>query len=77
MTKIFTIGFSGKKPEVFFWHPPLFWQNKNTTEMVVFLFWWESACTNRAEKEFSDLMQQVKEFKEKWLISPEGENVIC
>ena len=40
------------------------------------LFWWEYACTNRAEnkQEFSDLMQQVKEFKEKWLFSPEGEN---
>lgn len=32
-------------------------------------WWWESACINRAEnrQEFSDLMQQVKEFKEKWL----------
>ena len=39
-------------------------------------WWWESACINRAEnkQEFSDLMQRVKEFKEKWLISPEGEN---
>jgi hypothetical protein len=38
-------------------------------------FWWENACTNRAEnkKEFADLMQQVKEFKDKWLISPECE----
>ena len=39
--------------------------------MVVFLFWWESACTNRAEnkQEFFDLMQRVKEFKEKWLLN--------
>ena len=31
---------------------------------------------NRAEnkREFTDLMQRVKEFKEKWLISPMGEN---
>jgi hypothetical protein len=51
-------------------------QNKNTHKMWVFLFWWESACTNRAEnkQEFTDLMQQVKEFNEKWLISPDGEN---
>ena len=43
--------------------------------MPVFLFWWESACINRAEnkQEFTDLMQQVKEFKDKWLISPDGE----
>ena len=41
-----------------------------------FLFWWDTACINRAEnkQEFSDLMLQVKLFKEKWLISPEGEN---
>ena len=34
-----------------------------------FLFWWESACTNRAEnkQEFIDLMQRVKVFREKWL----------
>jgi hypothetical protein len=34
------------------------------------------ACTNRAEnkQEFADLMQRVKEFNEKWLNSPEGEN---
>jgi len=38
--------------------------------------WWESACTNRAEnkQEFSDLMQQVKEFEDKWLIFTDGEN---
>lgn len=37
--------------------------------MVGLCFWWESAYTNRAEnkQEFSDLMQWVKEFKEKWL----------
>ena len=31
------------------------------------LFWWEYACTNRAEngQEFVDLMQRVKEFREK------------
>ena len=42
-------------------------QNKNTP-FGTFLFWWEYACINRAEnkQEFSDLMQQVKEFKEKW-----------
>jgi len=42
----------------------------------VFLFWWESACTNRAEnkQQFADLMKRVKVFKEKWLISPDGEN---
>ena len=47
-----------------------------TDQMVGLCFWWESACTNRAEnrQEFSDLMQQVKEFEEKWLISPMGEN---
>ena len=40
------------------------------------MFWWGTACTNRAEnkQEFSDLMQWVKEFKEKWLILPMGEN---
>ena len=33
----------------------------------VFLFWWKSACTNRAEnkQDFTDLMQQVKLFKTK------------
>ena len=38
-------------------------------------FWWESACTNRAEnkQQFADLMQRVKEFNEKWLISPKSE----
>jgi len=47
-----------------------------TTFLGDFYFWWESACTNRAEnkQEFTDLMQRVKEFKEKWLISPDGEN---
>ena len=37
--------------------------------MVRCIFWWESACINRAEdkQEFADLMQQVKEFREKWL----------
>lgn len=36
-------------------------QNKNAP-FGTFLFWWESACTNRAEnkQEFSDLMQRVK-----------------
>jgi len=36
---------------------------------LVFLFWWEYACINRAEnkQQFADLMQWVKEFKEKWL----------
>lgn len=43
--------------------------------MILCYFWWESACTNQAEdkREFSDLMQQVKEFEDKWLISPKGE----
>lgn len=38
--------------------------------------WWEAYCAIRAEnkQEFTDLMQQVKKFKEKWLISPTGEN---
>jgi hypothetical protein len=33
-----------------------------------FVFWWGTACTNRAgnKQEFTDLMQRVKEFKEKW-----------
>ena len=40
-----------------------------------FYFLWGYACTNRAKnkQEFTDLMQRVKEFKDKWLISPEGE----
>jgi hypothetical protein len=40
------------------------------------IFWWESACINRAENKqrFADLMKQVKEFKEKCLISSDGEN---
>ena len=44
------------------------------TRLGHFLFWCESACTNRAENEqqFVDLMQRVKEFKEKCLISPDG-----
>ena len=43
--------------------------------MVGLCFGGGVACTNRAEnkQEFSDLMQRVKEFKDKWLISPEGE----
>ena len=53
--------------------PP--YQNKNTPFRGYFYFWWRTACINRAEnkQEFTDLMQQVKEFKEKWLISPDGE----
>ena len=53
------------------YHKPLN-QKQKPTARVGFYFWWETACTNRAEnkQEFSDLMQQVKEFKEKWLISP-------
>ena len=37
--------------------------------MVGLCFWWEYACINPAEnkQEFIGLMQQVKEFKEKWL----------
>jgi hypothetical protein len=37
--------------------------------MVGLCFWWETACTTRAEnkQQFADLMQRVKEFKEKWL----------
>ena len=46
---------------------------KNRTLKVRCIFWWEIACINRAEKEFADLMQRVKEFKEKYLISPNGE----
>ena len=47
------------------------------TQTGHFLFWWEYACINRAEnkQDLTDLMQQVKEFKEKWLISPMGEKV--
>jgi len=39
-------------------------------------FWYGTACTHRAEnrQEFDDLMKQVKEFNEKCLISPMGEN---
>ena len=42
---------------------------KNRTFEVRCIFWWESACINRAEnkQEFSDLMQRAKEFKDKWL----------
>ena len=42
---------------------------------VVCVFWWETACINRAEnkQEFSDLMKQVKEFKEKYTITPDCE----
>jgi len=49
---------------------------KNRTFEVRCIFWWEYACINRAEnkQEFTDLMQQIKEFKDKWLISPDGEN---
>jgi len=49
---------------------------ENRTFIVRCIFWWEYACTNRAEnkQEFTDLMQRVKEFKDKWLISPDGEN---
>ena len=49
---------------------------KNRTFKVRCIFWWETACINRAEnkQEFTDLMQRVKVFKEKWLISPDGEN---
>lgn len=45
------------------------------TQTGHFLFWWGAACTNRAEnkQDFTDLMQRVKEFKDKWLISPMGE----
>lgn len=44
-------------------------QIKNTPFQGYFYFWWGNACTNRAEnkQEFTDLMQRVKEFKEKWL----------
>ena len=51
-------------------------QKQKPTKKVGLCFWWGTACTNRAENEqqFTDLMQQVKEFKEKWLISPDGEN---
>jgi len=42
---------------------------ENRTFVVRCIFWWESACTNRAKnkQDFVDLLQQVKEFKEKWL----------
>ena len=51
-------------------------QKQKPTKMVGSCFWWGTACANRTEnkQEFADLMQQVKEFKEKWLISPDGEN---
>ena len=44
--------------------------------MVRCIFWWETVCINRTEnkQEFTDLMLQIKEFNEKWLISPMGEN---
>ncbi len=44
--------------------------------MVRCIFWWDTYCAIRAEnkQEFADLMQRVKEFNEKWLISPNGEN---
>jgi hypothetical protein len=47
--------------------PPIA-KNKNDHKGRCY-FWWESACTNRAEnkQEFSELMQRLKEFKEKWL----------
>jgi hypothetical protein len=55
-------------------HPTL--PKTQTTLSGGLCFWWETACTNRAEnkQEFSDLMKLVKLFKEKWLISPDGEN---
>jgi len=42
---------------------------ENRTLMVRCIFWWEYACINRAEnkQEFTDLMQRVKEFRDKWL----------
>lgn len=49
-------------------HPPHLSKNK-TTQSGGYIFWWATACANRAEnkREFTDLMQWVKEFKEKWL----------
>lgn len=51
-------------------------QKQKPTKMVGLCFWWGTACTNRAEnkQEFSDLMKRVKEFKDKHIISPDGEN---
>ena len=42
---------------------------KNRTLKVRCIFWWEYACINRAKnkQEFTDLMQRVKVYKEKWL----------
>ena len=53
----------------------IFEQNKNDHNGRCY-FWWGTAYTNRAENKqrFADLIQRVKEFREKWLISPEGEN---
>lgn len=44
-------------------------KKQKPTLKVGLCFWWENACTNRAEnkQEFADLMQRVKEFKNKWL----------
>jgi len=38
---------------------------KKYTRWVHFLFWWESACTNRAENEqqFADFMHNIRMFK--------------
>ena len=49
---------------------------KHTVEVCFFILVLGTACTNRAEnkQDFTDLMQRVKEFREKWLISPMGEN---
>ena len=35
----------------------------------ILYFWWEYACTNRAEnkQEFTDLMKQVRTYKDRWL----------
>ncbi len=54
----------------------LYMNFKKHPQKVVFLFWWNIVCINRTEnkQEFSDLMKLVKEFKDKWLISSEGEN---
>ena len=42
---------------------------KNRTFVVRCIFWWESACINRAENktEFTKLMHNIKLYKEKWL----------
>ena len=55
-------------------HPPHIAKQK-MTQTGHFLFWWETACIVRANnrQEFADLMQRVKEFKERWLISLTGE----